>query len=71
MNKKLNTPNEPPSSKFVEPIARPAGSGKGIRGKIKKKVLEAVDKRWFGLNPLQVHIVVCGFPRSGSPLFGE
>ena len=29
-------------------------------------MFEAIDKGWFGLNPLQTHVVVCGFPRSGS-----
>lgn len=31
-------------------------------------MLAAVDRGWFGLTPLDRHVVVCGFPRSGSTL---
>jgi hypothetical protein len=27
-----------------------------------------VDSGWFGLRPLQTHVVVCGYPRAGSTL---
>jgi hypothetical protein len=27
-----------------------------------------VDRGWFGLVPLRTHVVICGFPRSGSTL---
>jgi hypothetical protein len=30
--------------------------------------LSAIDRGWFGLRPLQTHVVICGFPRSGSTL---
>lgn len=31
-------------------------------------LLDLVDGRWLGLCPLSRHIVICGFPRSGSTL---
>ena len=52
-------PNQGSSSKGV--IAK-------LRSKAKKQVIEAIDNGWFGLKPLQTHVVVCGFPRSGSTL---
>ena len=35
---------------------------------MKRLVTTSVDKGWFGLRPLRSHVVVCGFPRSGSTL---
>lgn len=34
----------------------------------RRLLLVAVDRGLFGLNPLQTHVVICGFPRSGSTL---
>jgi hypothetical protein len=31
-------------------------------------VLRIIDRGWFGLVPLQAHLVICGFPRSGTTL---
>jgi hypothetical protein len=31
-------------------------------------VLAAIERGWFGFTPLEKHIVVCGFPRSGTTL---
>jgi Sulfotransferase domain len=39
-----------------------------IRRRLKSLMLTAIDAGWFGLTPLQTHVVVCGFPRSGSTL---
>ncbi|MCA9712479.1 MAG: hypothetical protein KDK70_42010, partial [Myxococcales bacterium] len=33
---------------------------------VKKSVMVATDLGLFGRTPLQMHIVICGFPRSGS-----
>jgi hypothetical protein len=38
------------------------------RHSIKRLVLRAVDQGWFGLHPLQTHVSMCGFQRSGSTL---
>jgi len=35
---------------------------------VKRCLLSVVDRGWFGLTPLQTHVVVCGFPRSGTTL---
>jgi Sulfotransferase family len=35
---------------------------------VKRLAISTVDRGWLGLKPLQKHIVICGFPRSGSSL---
>ncbi len=47
--------------------AEPAFLG-SIRRAGKRVLLGVVDRGWFGFTPLQTHVVVCGFPRSGSTL---
>jgi len=53
-------------------LAREIGVRRSIRGKlsaaIRKSILNVVDRGCFGLTPLKMHIVICGFPRSGSTL---
>jgi hypothetical protein len=39
-----------------------------VRKRVKRVVLQAIDRGWFGLIPLQLHVVICGFPRSGTTL---
>ena len=39
-----------------------------IRRSLKRLYFTSVDNGWFGLTPLKTHVVVCGFPRSGSTL---
>src|SRR5438045_94468 len=39
-----------------------------IHRRIKGLMLKAIDNGWIGLRPLRTHVVVCGFPRSGSTL---
>ena len=55
-----------PNGMDLDPPAK--GIIKGMKRKARKKVFEAIDKGWFGLTPLHTHVVVCGFPRSGSTL---
>jgi hypothetical protein len=38
------------------------------RHALKRLSLAAVDHGWFGLRPLKAHVVMLGFPRSGSTL---
>jgi hypothetical protein len=38
------------------------------RHTIKRLINAVVDSGWFGLSPLQTHIVICGFGRAGSTL---
>ncbi len=33
--------------------------------------LSIVDRGWFGLRPLAEHVVICGFPRSGTTLLNS
>lgn len=35
---------------------------------IRSAYLRIVDRGWFGLRPLQSHVVICGFDRSGTSL---
>jgi hypothetical protein len=35
---------------------------------LRRAVLDVTDRGWFGRTPLKCHIVICGFPRSGSSL---
>ncbi len=59
----------PPRPDFVEDWPWPRhGIIASARHGAKRLVTTAVDKGWFGLRPLRSHVVVCGFPRSGSTL---
>jgi len=35
---------------------------------LKRVLAQASDRAWLGLTPLRTHVVICGFPRSGSTL---
>ena len=39
-----------------------------LRQRVKKVALHVVDRGWFGFTPLEAHLVICGFPRSGTTL---
>jgi hypothetical protein len=39
-----------------------------VRRRAKRLALHIIDRGWFGLVPLQAHLVICGFPRSGTTL---
>jgi hypothetical protein len=39
-----------------------------LRRRLKRAALQVVDRGWFGLVPLEAHVVICGFPRSGTTL---
>ncbi len=45
---------------------------RGIVGKVrhraKQTALAVIDRGWCGFRPLQTHVVICGFTRSGSTL---
>jgi hypothetical protein len=59
----------PPWPDFIPDLPE---TGRGIissiRRGIKRSMIAAIDNGWFGLRPLRTHVVVCGFPRSGSTL---
>jgi len=46
----------------------PPGPLEPLRRGLKRLVVHASDRRWLGLTPLQTHVIICGFPRSGSTL---
>ena len=58
----------PPCPEFALPIRRPAPLAAGWRRRLRRWLLEAVDRGWLGLTPLEKHVVICGFPRSGSTM---
>jgi Sulfotransferase family len=39
-----------------------------LRRGVKRLMFKAIDNGWFGLCPLDTHIVICGYIRSGSTL---
>jgi hypothetical protein len=58
----------PPKPPFV-PLRSPRRSWyRSLRAAGKRQVLAAMDRGWFGLVPLRTHVVMCGFPRSGTTL---
>jgi hypothetical protein len=58
----------PPKPGFV-PIRTPRTSVLApFRALAKRQVLAAIDRGWFGTTPLRTHVVMCGFPRSGTTL---
>jgi hypothetical protein len=39
-----------------------------LRRRLRHAYVRASDRGWFGLVPLKTHVVICGFPRSGTTL---
>jgi hypothetical protein len=39
-----------------------------LRALAKRQLLGVIDRGWFGATPLRTHVVMCGFPRSGTTL---
>lgn len=39
-----------------------------VRRRLRDTYIGMTDRGWFGLSPLDVHVVVCGYPRSGTTL---
>jgi hypothetical protein len=48
--------------------APPRGIIRSVRRGIRKSLYAAFERGWLGLRPLRTHVVICGFPRSGSTL---
>lgn len=61
-------PIRPPCPEFAKPIRRRAPLAAGLRRRARRCLMEAVDRGLFGLTPLEKHVVICGFPRSGSTM---
>jgi hypothetical protein len=58
-------PPRPADLKYREPSR---GRLDPVRLRVKRALAYASDRRWLGLTPFQTHVVICGFPRSGSTL---
>jgi hypothetical protein len=58
----------PPKPPFV-PLRSPAQRWLApLRALAKRQLLAVIDRGWFGATPLRTHVVMCGFPRSGTTL---
>jgi hypothetical protein len=61
-------PQRPPRPAFLKVKQQTPGLLDPLRRRAKRAAVLASDRGWFGLNPLKTHVVICGFPRSGSTL---
>jgi hypothetical protein len=58
----------PPKPPFV-PLRMPERRWLApLRALAKRHLLAAIDRGWLGATPLRTHVVMCGFPRSGTTL---
>jgi hypothetical protein len=39
-----------------------------LRRRLRHAYVRMAEEGWFGLKPLQTHVVICGFPRSGTTM---
>lgn len=60
--------SRPPKPSFIPVRAHERRLLAPLRAMAKRQVLAALDRGWFGTTPLQTHVVMCGFPRSGTTL---
>jgi hypothetical protein len=60
--------SRPPKPSFIHKRAPTPRALAPVRAFAKRCVLSALDRGWFGATPLRTHVVMCGFPRSGTTL---
>lgn len=58
----------PPKPAFLNVDQEPPALLTPLRRRLRNVYIAATDRGWFGLTPLQTHVVICGFPRSGTTL---
>ena len=59
----------PPRPAWTATVDRPETLPFGrVRYGLKRTLLYAMERGWLGLTPLQTHVVLCGFQRSGTTL---
>jgi hypothetical protein len=58
----------PPKPERALKRSRPKTWLTPIRRQLKRAALQVVDRGWFGFTPLEAHLVLTGFPRSGTTL---
>lgn len=61
----MERPPKPPRADRPRPVPPPLA---WLRRPAKRALLQAIDHGWFGMVPLDLHLVMCGFPRSGTTL---
>jgi hypothetical protein len=58
----------PPKPSFLKQRSDPPKALTPLRRRLRAAYVRAVERGWLGLVPLQTHVVICGFPRSGTTL---
>ena len=58
----------PPKPSFLKTRHDPPRLLTPLRRRLRRLYIEAADRGWLGLVPLKTHVVICGFPRSGTTL---
>lgn len=58
-------PSRPPYAERKEDAVSLFGP---FRRQVKRAAVRALERRWLGFAPLRAHVVICGFPRSGTTL---
>jgi hypothetical protein len=67
---RASAPPRPPKPQRALPKKPPKPKSwlSPLRRQLKRAALKVVDAGWFGFVPLEAHLVICGFPRSGTTL---
>lgn len=58
----------PPRPAFLKVRHDPPRVLTPLRRRLRDVYVRASEQGWFGLVPLRTHVVICGFPRSGTTL---
>jgi len=58
----------PPKPAFLNEGIDPPRLLTPMRRRLRDLYIGLADRGWFGLTPLDAHVVVCGYPRSGTTL---
>jgi hypothetical protein len=58
----------PPKPAFLRQRHDPPRLLTPLRRRVRHAYVRLVEQGWFGLTPLRTHVVICGFPRSGTTM---
>ena len=58
----------PPKPAFLRERRDPPRLLTPLRRRLRHAYVRMAEEGWFGLKPLQTHVVICGFPRSGTTM---
>jgi hypothetical protein len=61
-------PAAPPKPAFLNAQDDPARLLTPMRRRLRDAYIGMTDRGWLGLTPLEAHVVICGYPRSGTTL---